>query len=186
MESDKRELQKEKENLLIKSIPKNPEQVHKFSTDQLVEAMSQVIVKDEEIKGLKVSNDKINLENEALKEEVAMLKLNLLGKSQLQGAKHFLWDTIIHEISNFWDYLFFIKDKRELTHSTLTKCQVANEILQKRPVNVAHNTINFLHQTSNETLRTLGSRDRFAIIIFAKIFIEKHNLMTKVKAKMSR
>ena len=43
--------------------------------------MSQVILKDEEIKGLKESNDKINLENEALKEEVSMLKLKMVGKS---------------------------------------------------------------------------------------------------------
>ena len=57
--------------------------MHKFSTDQLVEVVPQVILKDEEIKGLKVSNDKINLENEALKEEVSMLKLQLVGKSQL-------------------------------------------------------------------------------------------------------
>ena len=85
-----------------------------------------------------------------------MFKLKLVGKSQLQGAKHFLWDTIIHEISNFWDYLFFIEDKRELIHLALTKCQVANEVLQKRTLNVAQNTINFLHQTSNENLGTLG------------------------------
>ena len=50
-----------------------------------------------------------------------MLKFKLVGKSQLQGAKHLLWDTIIVEISNFWDYLFSIEDKKELTHSALTK-----------------------------------------------------------------
>ena len=89
--------------------------------------MSQASLKDDKIKGLKASNDKINLENEALKEEVSMLKLKLVGKFQLQGAKHFLWDTIIVEISNFLDYFFLIEDKKELTHSTLTKFQVAKE-----------------------------------------------------------
>ena len=152
----------------MKSSPEDSEQVQKVSTDQVVESMSQVSLKDEEIKGLKESNDKINLENEALKEEVSTLKLKLLGKSQLQGAKHLLWDTIIIEISNFWDYQFFIENKKELIHSTLTNCQVPNEIIQKRPINVAQNTLNFLHQTSNETLRTLGVRDRFAITICAK------------------
>ena len=78
---------------------------------------------------------------------------------------------------------FFIEDKKELTHSALTKCQVENEILQKRPVNVAQNTTNFLHQTSNETLKTLGVRDRFAIIISAKKFMKKNKLMNEVKAK---
>lgn len=183
LENDKQELQKEKENLLMKSIPEDPEQVHKFSTDQLVEAMSRVSLKDEEIKVLKVSNDKINSENESLKEEISMLKLKLIGNSQLQGAKHFLWDKIIDEVFDSWDYLIFIEDKRELTHSISTKCQVPNEILHKRPVNVAHKTIIFLHQTSNETLRTLGLRDRFVVIIYAKKIIEKHNLMNEVKAK---
>ena len=97
-----------------------------------------------------------------------------------------LWDTIIDEISNFWDYLFFIEDKRELIHSALTKCQVANEILQKRPINVAQNIISFIHQTSNETLRTLGVSDVFVIIICAKKFIETHNLMDEVKDKAKK
>ena len=83
MESDKQELQKGKEKLLMKSTPKDLEQVQKNSTNQLVEAMSQVILKDEEIKGLKGRHDKINLENESLKEEVSMLNLKLVGKSEL-------------------------------------------------------------------------------------------------------
>ena len=65
----------------------------------------------------------------------------------------------------------------------MTKCQVANDILQKKLVNVVKNTINFLHQTSKETLRSLGVRDRFYIIIFSKKFIEYHNLMNEIKAK---
>ena len=68
----------------------------------------------------------------------------------------------------------------------MTKCQVANEIFQKRHVNVAQNTINFLHQTSNETLRTLAVRDRFAISISTKKIMEKHNLMNEVKAKAEK
>ena len=87
------------------------------------------------------------------------------------------------EISNFQDCVFFIEDKSELIHSRLTKCQVANDILQKRPTNVAQKTIIFLQQTSNETLRTSRVRDRFAIIISAKFFIEKHNFMNEVNAK---
>ena len=42
--------------------------------------MPQVILKDEEIKGLKESNNKINLENEVLREDVSKLKLKLVGK----------------------------------------------------------------------------------------------------------
>ena len=98
--------------------------MQKVSTNQLVEAMSQVILKDEEIKGLKVNNDKINSENKTLKEEISMLKLKLTAKSQLQGPKHSLWDTIIDEVSNFWDYLFFIEDKRELFHSPSSRLQM--------------------------------------------------------------
>lgn len=64
----------------MKSTPIDLEQVQKASTDQLVEAMPQVILKDEEIKGLKESNNKINLENEVLREDVSKLKLKLVGK----------------------------------------------------------------------------------------------------------
>ena len=40
-----------------------------------------------------------------------------------------------------------------------------------------------MSQTSNSTLATLGVKDRFTIIIWAKKFVEKHNLLTKVLNK---
>lgn len=105
---------------------------------------------------------------------------------QLLGAKHLLWDKIAVEISKLWVYAYFMEDKRILAGSTLTKCQIVNENLHMIPINKAHNTINFLNETSNETLRALGVKDRFAIIIWDKIFIEKHNMVNNGKAKVEK
>ena len=97
-----------------------------------------------------------------------------------------LWDQIAAVISQFWDYAYFMEDKRMLVDSTLIKFQISNETLQVRPVNKTQNIINFLNQISNETLKAQVVKDRFSIIIWAKTFIEKHNMVDNVKAKAEK
>ena len=118
-----------------------------------------------------------------MREKVAKQKNKMKGNLQLQGAKHLLWDQIVVEIDGLWEYLNYIEDKRDLAYSTLTKCKVVEEVLQERPIKNAQSTIKFLKQASNETLRVLGVKDRCAIMIWAKMFIEKHDMKTNVKAK---
>lgn len=79
--------------------------------------------------------------------------------------------------------MYFIEDKDALASTTLLKCEIINETLQKKPTNKDQNAINFLSQTSNSTLATVGVKDSFDIIIWAQQFLEKHNLMNKVQAK---
>ena len=43
-----------------------------------------------------------------------------------------------------------------------------------------------MKQASNETLRILGVKDICAIIIWAKKFVEKHNMKANVKAKVEQ
>ena len=55
------------------------------------------------------------------------------GRLQLKGEKHIVWDQIIIEVTKLWDFLNFVEDKRVLVINSLTKYEVANEIMQRRP-----------------------------------------------------
>ena len=86
--------------------------------------MSQVILKDEEIRELKVENEKIKsdlakvTENKnkilqdrnQLQKKFNELKERNIGKGHLQGEKHIIWDTLSVEITKFRHYLNFIDD----------------------------------------------------------------------------
>jgi FtsZ-binding cell division protein ZapB len=129
------------------------------STEGLVQAMSQVILKVGEIKGLKEDIEKLQQEmktkdervaqfqkeNQALQEKVNKLKTRLRGKGLLQGAKHIIWDSIVAEASKFRVYLNFINDKYSMAITARSRCTVVNETLAKKPSEWAQNAINLLN-----------------------------------------
>lgn len=113
--------------------------------------MSQISLKDEEIKNLKENNLKLQQEakslqkvKESLQQAVDKHKAKMNGRLQLKGAKHTVWDQIIIEVTKLWDLLNFVEDKRVLVINSLTKYEVANEIMQRRPTTKANNSIVFL------------------------------------------
>ena len=117
---------------------------------------------------------------------MAKQKNKLKGKLQLHVSKHLLWDQISAKVDKFREYLNYMKDKRALEDSTLTKFKVVDEILQQRLANKSQSTIKLLKKDSNETLRILGVKDRCDIIIQAKKFIEKHYMKANVKDKAQK
>ena len=56
--------------------------------------------------------------------------------------------------------------------------------MKRRRTKKAKESIIFLSHTSNESMQILGVNDRFGIILRARRFIEKHNLMKIVKDKV--
>lgn len=66
-----------------------------------------------------------------------------------------------------------------------TKCEVVREHLQKTLASKAQKEISFMIQTSNSTLETLGIKDKFIIIIWAKNFLG-NNFTNKVLDKVSQ
>jgi FtsZ-binding cell division protein ZapB len=81
------------------------------NTKGIVQAISQVSLKEREIKGIKGSIEKLKQEiqakdeiiaqfqkeNQALQEMIDKLKMRLRGKGLLQGGKHIIWDSIATE-----------------------------------------------------------------------------------------
>ena len=81
------------------------------------------------------------------------------GRLQLKGAKHTIWDHIIIEVTKLWSILNYVEDKRVMVINSLTKYEVANEIMQRRPATKAQNSIVFLSHLSNQDLATLNVHD---------------------------
>ena len=90
LENDKQQLQKKKNDLILKVEAANSGQRKEISTYELIKAMSQVSLKDVEIKHLKEKNNQVQQENKILQEKVSKQKIKLRRQLPLQGEKHFL------------------------------------------------------------------------------------------------
>ena len=119
--------------------------------------MSQISLKDEEIKNIKENNLKLQQEakvlqkaEESLQQAVDKQKAKMNGRLQLKGAKHKVWDQIIIEVTKLWYFINFVEVKRVLVINSLTKYEVANEIMQRRPTTKEMNSIVFLSHLSNQ------------------------------------
>jgi FtsZ-binding cell division protein ZapB len=199
LEKEKGDWLKEKEELMEIVSFAGPSHEKNVATkdDDIVKSMSQISLKDGEIKGLKEENQKlkqevaqrsekseqVQKENDFLQENIAKLKSRIKGKGPLQGAKHVLWDSLAADITKFRQYLNFVDDKNTATVTTRNKCAVVNETLLKRPLDWAQNAINLLNSVSNADLQTIGVKDRTAIIIWARKIIGKHNHIKNVQTK---
>ena len=117
--------------------------VNEFSADDLLIPMSQVSLKEVEIKGLKDENENIKLElaksieeknkswNEKnqLQKKFNELRERNTGKSPLQGAKHLIWDILSIEITKFRHYLIFINDESALVNLSAQRLKLENETM---------------------------------------------------------
>ena len=115
--------------------------LNEFFADALLVPMSQVSLKEVEIKGLKDENEKIKSElaksieeknkgwNEKsqLQKKFNELKERNTGKSPLQGAKHLIQDTLSVEITKFRHYLNFIDDESALVNLAAQRLKLANQ-----------------------------------------------------------
>ena len=114
-----------------------------FSADDLLVPMSQVSLKDVEIKELKEENEKIKSElariieekNKTLNDKSQLqkkfneLKERSIGKAPLQEAKHLIWDTLSMEITKFRHYLNFIDDQSALVNLSTQRLKLENETM---------------------------------------------------------
>ena len=122
-----RKLQDKEKEIELRIIPR----VARASEQGIVEAMSQVSLKELEITGLKNQNK--NLEDIAGKRELERNKLEdkckelvdknnkltkqVTGQSTLQGAKHLIWDVLIAEATKLGPYFDFILEKDIVTQA---------------------------------------------------------------------
>ena len=179
------------------SIVKIDKPLDNFSADDLLVSMSQVSLKDEEIRELTTENEKLKAElikmserkrqilqeKNQLQKKLEELKEKCIGKVPLQGAKHIIWDTLTIEITKFRHYLSFIDDLCTVTELAQQKLKLVNEHMARRPLSTAQNTLNFLNSLSYQKLHDMGIKDRISIVLSAKKIIQKHQLMKTVQDK---
>ena len=91
-----------------------------------------------------------------------------------------IWDTLSMEITKFRNYLNFIDDEIALVNLATQRLKLANEIMEKKPLNIAHNALNFLNFLTYQNLQDIRIKDRVEIVMWAKNFINKHQLMKVV------
>ena len=130
-----------------------------FSTDDLSIPMSQVSLKDEEIKELKAENEniksklakmnesknKILQDRSQLQKKFNELKERNIGKGPLQGAKHIIWDTLSIEVTKFIHYLNFVDDQCILINLANQRLKLVNETMDRKPLATTQNALNFLN-----------------------------------------
>ena len=186
LKKEKKCLQKEKQESILPTT--TTEQPQQNPIDELIQAMSQVSLKDGEVKELKGKTSKLQQENKNLQKDkkdlenkVFKQKEKLKGKLQLQGAKHMIWDQILIEVTKMWELLNVVEDRIVLVRNDLVKHETSNELMQRRPAEKAQKTVNFLSNISNQHLITLKVQDRLGIVRRAKNFRGMHNLMNQVK-----
>jgi predicted nucleic acid-binding Zn-ribbon protein len=114
LEKEKMEWSQEKVELVTRAMVLSPTAGTGSTTEDIVHSMSQVSLKEGEIKGLKENMEKleqevrtkdekisqVQKEKVVLQEKINKLNSRLRGKSLLQGAKHIIWDSIAVEAEN--------------------------------------------------------------------------------------
>ena len=119
-------------------------------------------MKDEELTRLKQHNkniEEITLKREQEKNKVegkcqelinqnTKLTKQVVGQMALQGARHMIWDKIILEANNFRPYLDYIADQESAMKVDRHNYFIVKQGLNKNPMEVAQNSINFLSTLS--------------------------------------
>ena len=117
--------------------------------------------------------NKLSGEKKQIQKRINKLNEKMIGKLPLQGAKHLILDTLTIEITKFRYYLNFVNDKNVIVDLALQRCKLVNENIDKNPLDTSQNVVNFLKNLTYEYIQEMGIRDRLAIILWARKFINK-------------
>ena len=71
-------------------------------------------------------------------------------------------------------YLDYILDKEVVIQSTKQSVTTIKERLNKRPIDYAKNTIDFLNGLTKEELKNTNIKDKISIITWARKLVNKH------------
>ena len=127
---------------MIQPLIHNEDQVNESPIDELFVAMSQINLREGEIKELKEGNfqlkheldkiieerNKLSCEKKQIQKRINKLNEKMIAKVPLQGAKHVIWDTLTIEITKFRSYLNFVNDKNAIVDLSLQRCKLVMKI----------------------------------------------------------
>ena len=188
------------EELMSQPLIQTEDEVNESPAKYLSVAMSQINLREGEIKELKEGNvqlkheldkiieeiNKLSGEKKQLQKRINELNGKMIGKLPLQGAKHLIWDTLTIEITKFRSYLNFVNNKNAIVDLALQRCKLVNENLDKKPLETAQNDVKFLKKLTYEDMQETTIRDRLSIILWARKFINKYNFFKVVQEKANQ
>ena len=76
-----------------------------------------------------------------------------------------------------------MNDKNAIVDLALQRCELVNENIDKKPLETAQNTVKFLKTLTYEDMQEMAIRDKLAIILWDRKFINKHNMVKVVQEK---
>ena len=151
----------------------NEEQMNEYPTKELSVSMSQINLREWEIKELKEENHKLRQElaqnieerNTVLnerkkpKKKSNELKKKIRGKVSLHGARHLIWDGLSVEDTKFKPYLNYVNDKSLMVYMAFQICKVVNETMYKKSLDTTHSVIDLLNTLTYEDMQEMEIRD---------------------------
>ena len=95
-----------------------------------------------------------------------------------------IWDEIIKEANKFRPYLYFIADKENSLKAARQNILIVKQGLNKKPMEVAQNAINFLSALLEDQVRMFGIQDKVVIASLARKVIGKYRMLDTVQDKV--
>ena len=95
-----------------------------------------------------------------------------------------IWDKIIEEAIRFILYLVYVVDLENALISARKNVVVVKQTLNKNPMQVAQNVVDFLSALSKDQIKRMGIQEKFVVLSWAKRVIGKYKMMEIVQAKI--
>ena len=170
----------------------------KIDTTSFSNAMSEVKLRDIELRGLKKKNknleemaSKIEEEKKKLAERCQELidqnlKLNkqVIRQMALQGSKHMIQDEIIKEASKFRFYLDYVANQEDSLTTAKKNVVLEKQELHKKTIQVAQNVVNFFSTLCEDRIKRMGIEDKVVVVSWARRVIGKYRMMETMQAKI--
>ena len=94
----------------------------------------------------------------------AKLNKQVVGQMALQGTRHMIWDEIIKEASRFRLYLDYVADQENALISDRKNVVVVKQALNKKPMQIAQNVVDFLSTLSEDQIKRIGILDKVVVV----------------------
>ena len=104
----------------------------------------------------------------------------MIGQLALQGARKLIWDEIIREANKFRLYLDYIADRENALKVSRQNILIVKQGLNKNPIQVAQNAINFLSTLLEDKVKRFGIQDKVVVASWARKVIGKYRMLDNV------
>ena len=91
---------------------------------------------------------------------------------------------LIAEATKFTPYLDFILDKEIVTQATSHNVMMVKQVLNKKPIDIAHNAIICLNSLTEDEIRKANIQDRILVITLERKVVNKYHHSETVQAKI--